>query len=278
LTARDFDALRAASPADERRAQLVRRAIAWAKGVARRLGDDGPALDVRADVATGEDQHAAVWVGLVRGDAADEAGLGVRVDGEGVELRLTFHARALEQEVVRARLASALPSLPEQFTARLGDAETPSRDVTRASLDTWSRASPPADLRVGWIVPRATAIAHADLLDEQLGDALVALAGLRRVVASPPEAGRRPSRGGVRPRRRAAATTPIERGDRVRVRSGPFAEKVGHVSELDGRGGARVMLGLLSTHFDLTELEPVAAPRASFQSSHRRPIPPPKAR
>ncbi len=68
----------------------------------------------------------------------------------------------------------------------------------------------------------------------------------------------------------------IEKGVKVRVLSGPFADKVGVISELDGRGGARVLLGLLSTRLELTDLEPQveARERPSLQSSHRRPLAP----
>ena len=65
----------------------------------------------------------------------------------------------------------------------------------------------------------------------------------------------------------------IEKGSRVRVLAGAFAEKLGVVNELDGRGGARVLLGLLSTRLDLVDLEPVVEgrDRPALQSSHRRP-------
>jgi hypothetical protein len=68
----------------------------------------------------------------------------------------------------------------------------------------------------------------------------------------------------------------VEKGGKVRVLSGPFADKIGVVGELDGRGGARVLLGLLSTRLDLSELEPVVEgrERPSLQSSHRRPLAP----
>ena len=74
----------------------------------------------------------------------------------------------------------------------------------------------------------------------------------------------------------ATATAAIEKGARVRVLSGVFADKVGLVSELDGRGGARVLLGLLSTRLDLGDLELAVEgrERPSIQSSHRRPTAP----
>jgi hypothetical protein len=74
-----------------------------------------------------------------------------------------------------------------------------------------------------------------------------------------------------------AAAAPLEKGCKVRVRSGPFADKVGIVGELDGRGGARVLLGLLATRLEVSELEAVVEgrERPPLQSSHRRPLPPP---
>jgi hypothetical protein len=68
----------------------------------------------------------------------------------------------------------------------------------------------------------------------------------------------------------------MEKGVKVRVRSGPFADKVGVIGELDGRGGARVLLGLLSTRLDVADLEAVVEnrERPALQSSHRRPLAP----
>lgn len=69
--------------------------------------------------------------------------------------------------------------------------------------------------------------------------------------------------------------SPFERGARVSVLKGPFAGKVGVVQELDGKGGARVMLGLLAVRLDVknlvSEVEGRGRPRLS--SSHRKPLP-----
>jgi transcription antitermination factor NusG len=62
----------------------------------------------------------------------------------------------------------------------------------------------------------------------------------------------------------------IDAGSRVRVLAGPFTSKVGVVSELDGRGGARVLFGLLSTRVDVGDLEPaVGRVRPALAVSHR---------
>ncbi|HEX8789485.1 MAG TPA: KOW motif-containing protein [Polyangiaceae bacterium] len=80
---------------------------------------------------------------------------------------------------------------------------------------------------------------------------------------------RRPAGASVDPR------APIEKGSRVRVLDGAFAGKVGVVQELDGKGGARVMLGLLAVRVDAKDLVAVtdAPQRVRLSSSHRRPLP-----
>jgi len=65
-------------------------------------------------------------------------------------------------------------------------------------------------------------------------------------------------------------------GTKVRVLRGPFVGKSGVVQELDGRGGARVMLGLLSQRIDLKDLETATdgaagRERLTLSSSHRKP-------
>jgi transcription antitermination factor NusG len=83
--------------------------------------------------------------------------------------------------------------------------------------------------------------------------------------------------GGARVDREPAPVeaSPFERGARVSVLKGPFAGKVGVVQELDGKGGARVMLGLLAVRLDVKNLisavEGRGRPRLS--SSHRKPMP-----
>ena len=64
----------------------------------------------------------------------------------------------------------------------------------------------------------------------------------------------------------------LEVGSRMRVLNGPFAGRVGVISELDGRGGARVTLGLLSARVLLENLRPAReGERPALRSSHRRP-------
>jgi hypothetical protein len=70
-------------------------------------------------------------------------------------------------------------------------------------------------------------------------------------------------------------------GAKVRVLGGPFAGRVGVISELDGKGGARVTLGLMSARVPLEDLRsdatgtPAQFARPALQSSHRRPDPEP---
>jgi transcription antitermination factor NusG len=82
--------------------------------------------------------------------------------------------------------------------------------------------------------------------------------------------------GGRASQRHGSASRPVVGpGARVRVLEGPFAGRTGVVQELDGKGGARVMLGLLAVRVVLRDLVlwpgKVARPRLS--SSHRR-LPP----
>jgi hypothetical protein len=69
-------------------------------------------------------------------------------------------------------------------------------------------------------------------------------------------------------------SVPIEKGTRVRVLAGPFVGKVGIVQALDGKGGARVMLGLLAARVDVKDLVASAEgrERPALASSHRKPL------
>jgi hypothetical protein len=357
--------------------------------------------------------------------------LAFRIDASTVDVCFAVHPDAkVDIDNLRARLAPAgdvgggdggslaeellraLRALPEEFAVgvRAEDRIACNAATSEAILDMLARAAAgQTPLWIGWSIPRATAIAHSELLDEQLEDAIVALAPIYRLVAwsrendhialdrriegleqerarthaeavaqsekwqaeqaaarersrmeakprtileeaprrqGPPfrgaPQGRKPSLdnlfkpqgargggddGGRKPReprveadgspdvaqathsahsaqqtlkadhagKGSAApqddagsapftTSPggsqtssgiIEKGARVRVRTGAFADKVGIVGELDGRGGARVLLGLLSTRLDVSDLEavPEGRERPALQSSHRKPLP-----
>ena len=66
---------------------------------------------------------------------------------------------------------------------------------------------------------------------------------------------------------------PFDKGSRVQVLTGPFEGKLGVVQELDGKGGARVQLGTLSSWVPLVDLvEPMEGrERPYLGSSHRKP-------
>lgn len=51
---------------------------------------------------------------------------------------------------------------------------------------------------------------------------------------------------------------PVTVGAKVKVRSGPFAERVGTVAEIDTRGHARVMFGLIAARLETSELVPIS--------------------
>jgi hypothetical protein len=116
-------------------------------------------------------------------------------------------------------------------------------------------------VRIVWRVPRTIALEHRATLSEQLGDAMVSLASVFRLLPWGPD-----------PEQRSAKS--LERGDRVRVLGGPFAGRIGTVVDLDTRGGARILLGLLSARIDghgLSPISPGEGKRPAMQSSHRRP-------
>ncbi|APR82894.1 TolA protein [Minicystis rosea] len=335
--------------------------------------------------------------------------LALRLDATAVEVCFAVHPEAqVDVDNLRARLAEGadaltaelmrgLASLPDEFAVGVaeGDRTAASKatpELMRSMIERAAAGQVP--LWIGWSIKRATAVEHSALLDDQLEDAIIALAPIYRLVAwsrendhialdrriqsaeeerakahaaaeaetekwraeqaearrrsteealaraeeqrraapvmarrptldslfgpppgkpapakahpipSPrPEAPKPPKPARPAPSEQAApapAAAPrpprvepvsnggapaastekvgtLDKGSRVRVCSGPFAEKVGVIGELDGRGGARVLLGLLSTRLELSDLEPVIegrAERPAIQSSHRKPIAP----
>ena len=69
-------------------------------------------------------------------------------------------------------------------------------------------------------------------------------------------------------------SAPVEKGTRVQVLAGPFRGKLGVVQELDGKGAARVMLGLLAARLEVKDLMAAAEgkERPALASSHRKPM------
>ncbi|WP_437599936.1 transcription termination/antitermination protein NusG [Sorangium sp. So ce590] len=373
-----------------------------------RLLDRGRSISDAIDDPSPYTRHAFLALRISEGEVqvcfAVHPDAKVDVDNLRARLSATEEATGEPASPLAAELTSALHALPEQFSfgAGGGDRVACSAATPDAIAEMLRRAADgQVPLWIGWSVPRETAVEHADILDEQLEDALVALTPIYRLVAWSREndrialdhklegieqerarahaeieaenerwrseqararersmeqarargderveaalPARRPTlatlfkaaagagRGGEprpsprhggeggSPARRAphgeaeqptkaeaprkppvehapraqrgpsgepdatAKATPepakggvLEKGSRVRVRRGPFGDKIGVVSELDGRGGARVLLGLLSTRLDLDELDLVAdaRDRPALSTSHRKPLAP----
>jgi hypothetical protein len=221
-------------------------------------------------------------------------------------LSLTAHARGLEvalelgsRDLAGARtrvadagakveLVAALEAMPEQFELRTYDGRhaTPARaTMQEVGALLASSGGEPGAIWLGWTIPRDVALEHAATLDEQLEDAMVLLGGLLArvlglsapLVAGGPAPRLKRNRGLAAPSRPSAgrkAGGAIEKGARVRVLEGPFAGKVGTVRELDGKGGARVMMGLLAVCIDVKNLAGAEGrARPVLASSHRKPVP-----
>jgi hypothetical protein len=120
------------------------------------------------------------------------------VDLENLRARLSDPVRALE-------LTTALQALPEQFALGRGqpdatsvEAQRATADELRALVDSVEKqdaqatteplaTTPKRVVWIGWRVPRDVAIAHSELLDEQLEDAIVALGPVLKLVAWAPD-------------------------------------------------------------------------------------------
>jgi KOW motif len=374
------------------------RLLAWAAAVVARLQRLGYETSASA-IADERGLERVVFVqaaprhdgqcsriALSLGEGAVEVAIELSsAEGAAIRERTTDPVWALQ-------LTTALESLPEQFAiAVAGEAPQPleslgSTDGVRALFERVAQGEHAVWL--GWRIGRDVAVSHAELLDEQLEDAIVALGsvftiltlapdgasatrGSRRIakgrtalgssrredaaewplredgrrdkararerertqeghdrdIADPESDGRQtegpaagsarassprnasaPSarsrsgreipppppkrapagssahapiagRGKVAPSRKAAAIDPrdgqLQKGSRVRVLEGPFSGKVGVVQQVDGKGGARVMLGLLAVRFDVRELGRCAEGRGRpvLSSSHRKPVP-----
>jgi hypothetical protein len=343
-----------ASPSARR--DFRRRMSAWGRVVAERLRGLGHDFAVSVVDEAGVERllfMSGATVALALARTGENLREGVELSPPQARLartHLSDPARALQ-------LTTVLEQLPEQFIVALGGdppsliAPRTTMDDLRQLLDRVEREQRP--LWIGWTVPKDVAVTHAALLEEQLADALVALAGVFALVtgeggeasgvlartkgprrkrppareeddaergthhASSGPARRRPhpreetSDREVRPDRTAGverdgdvpakalfnakaplpaypgrqrlragraaadARSDIGRGTRVRVLEGPFSGKVGVVQELDGKGGARVMLGLLAVRVDVdtltTHIE--GRRRPVLSTSHRKPVP-----
>jgi hypothetical protein len=324
------------------------RVRSWAEAVASRLRCLGLHMVAGAvhdgTSAAPPRTGTTARVALVRSERAagdPRPTIALSIDGERVEVALELSPadlRSLRARMVdtawAAKLGLALEALPEQFALGLtaDDERSPASKASSAIAALVDRGLlQHRPLWLGWSVSRDVAVAHADILDEQLENAVVALGSVFTMLAShaawhaKPDgerpAGGRDKRERRETRRRAAArdqehesggeaetqsetrahgppnplparpTSPhtsarpgargsrgrpvrparadepgrIERGSRVRVLEGPFSGKVGVVQELDSKGGARVMLGLLAVRVDVRDL-------ARCNDGHNRPI------
>jgi hypothetical protein len=198
--------------------------------------------------------------------AANRAQLERKTEEENARARLqqTEMSRERTKERVDYDANRARPTLANLFKPASGAPESPPR--TRQPQEAQEAAHEEPKAPQGAPPPPA-AMPHGEPR------------GRRPAPTKPREAGFKPAQQQVsRPRRpQPAAPTyvtggSVDKGAQVRVLSGPFVGKVGILGELDGRGGARVLLGLLSTRLLVEQLEAVveAKDRPSLQSSHRR--------
>jgi hypothetical protein len=248
------------------RTPLDKRLLGWSEGVLVRLHHAG----IFATAAAAHDADGTRLA--LSSDQASGALLILAIGLRGIDARVEVSdERTFRSHMVRhaRELFAALELLPEQLT--IGPPKDqlarPARETTLDELI--ALLEKPGLLRIGWRVPVETAIEHADVIDEQLEDAIVVLAPIVKIAES------------ARDRRDAGAPSAdvanvdtkatIERGSRVQVLDGPFVGKLGVVQELDGKGGARVMLGLLAAHLEVKDLAVAAARRPVLGSSHRRP-------
>ncbi len=224
---------------------------AWADGVVERLrafgleGLDATACEVSDDshrvrfAIAGRSGGDATCLLLGVDPAGVRAGLALpAAQARGARMRLADPARALE-------LATALEALPEQFMlSASGDdgpaeAQRATADDLRLVLDKVERAcvgqASQATIWIGWSLPRELALEHAALLDEQLEDALVALAQVFTLLVEESAAGRDDrlaTRARRAPGRSAKGDRPIEE-ERQRAsgtrKEHAARERAGHV-------------------------------------------------
>jgi hypothetical protein len=265
------------------RTPLEKRLLGWGEGVLARLHHAGIFATAEvSQVTTKHDPAKVVGQAWHDGDGArlalssDQASgalLVLAIGSRGVDARVEIsEERTFRSHMARhaRELYAALETLPEQLT--IGPPKDqlarPARDTTLDELI--ALLEKPGLLRIGWRVAVDTALEHADVIDDQLEDAIVVLAPIVKIAEA------------ARDRRDASAPAAdvanvdtratVERGSRVQVLDGPFVGKVGVVQELDGKGGARVMLGLLAAHLDVKDLAVASGKRPVLGSSHRRPI------
>jgi hypothetical protein len=253
------------------RTPLDKRLLGWSEGVLVRLHHAG----IFATAGTSHDADGCRLA--LSSDQASGALLVLAIGPRGIDARVEVSdERTFRSHMVRhaRELYAALELLPEQLTVGppKDHLARPARETTLDELI--ALLEKPGVLRIGWRVPVDTVIEHADVIDEQLEDAMVVLAPIVKIAEAARD--RRDAGGPSADVANVDTKAAIERGSRVQVLDGPFLGKLGVVQELDGKGGARVMLGLLAAHLEVKDLAVAAARRPVLGSSHRRPTIPTK--
>jgi hypothetical protein len=256
----------------------------------------------RSSVARKEMQHGLGRAARVDADEREELGharVELRIDAETVSLVLWLggDARAdLEhaQQILSHDdddLFAIWESLPESVGVEARSslsprarraAELTPRDVATMAHDALEAEVPfVIGVRLGKNDALAEhGLAGFDALGAALARLLVILAwsadSAARLADRPSRRGKRPRVPKIAPPPPPAPSTPaqtIDRGAHVRALAGPFAGQAGVVQELDGKGGARVLFGLLAARVELRDLTIADKKRGrpKFSSSHRKP-------
>jgi hypothetical protein len=254
VPAAELRAVRARLAEPERALQVTAALEALPEQFAMRVADDGPPLqashastdDVRALLDRAELQRRPFLLGWA---IAREVAL--------------EHAAVLDDQ-----LEDAVVALGAAF-ALLAESGAPASSRLRPGRAHEAAHRRADDDRHGHVAKRRARALHRD--DERDRDR-ESEAEAEPEPARDRETPARPLRGlGYKPRGRSLGDK-IEKGARVRVLEGPFSGKVGVVQELDGKGGARVMMGLLAVRLAVKDLaiSVERRHRPLLSSSHRR--------
>jgi hypothetical protein len=261
---------------------------ASASAVCARLSDPTGALEVTAALEALPEQFT---IG-VDGDPPDTEALGCTTHGlkqlldrgerSGRALRVEWHVpreiAARHAAILEEELEDAVVALGELLVLLAGEVEGGAATL-RPRRRARHRAAPAGARSGGGRFQtdrdddrdRDERRARAPRRERKRDAETDAEPALRRGVdAAPPPlqglAGQRTVlRASLRRRPTATGVDPIKRGAHVRVLAGPFSGKVGVVQDLDGKGGARVLLGLLAVHLGVKDL-------ATSLEGHQRPL------
>ena len=194
------------------RADLRKRLDAWAKTAIERLYATGAETYASEVLDAGSPADATIHrvVLIARGTKPERARVRLVVAYDAEHVEVGVEAEPIAVSSLRATLAdpersvellAALDALPEQFEIGARGAPGACAAWQRASSDEVCKILDRVDgsqrsLWLGWSVPRDLALAHAESLDEQMQDALVALGSvfvlLDRASALPSRRGRDP--------------------------------------------------------------------------------------